>query len=172
MPPRGSAPILPTVHADRSGLLARPTDSYWEQTLYSDPRTRPVTAAPLRGLPPRAALRFRRARDGLHALKGVTEQVVFMGPPWKWVWMFEVGGRKVAYLHPMRRGVSATFVVTGLEVPHFVGAELPDDAAAAYRDGVTSSGVRLCWMDLPNLSSVDALLAAVAFKHRLLATGG
>lgn len=172
MPPSGGAPILRTVHADGSALLARPTDSYWENTLYSDPRTRPVTAAPLKGLPPRAALRFRRARDGLHAFKGVTEQVVFMGPPWKWVWMFEVGGRKVAYLHPMRRGVSATFVVTEQEVPHFARAELPDDAAAAYRDGVTQGNVLLCWIDLANLGSVDALLAAVAFKHRLLATGG
>jgi len=95
-----------------------------------------------------------------------------MGPPWKWVWMFEVGGRKVAYLHPMRRGVSATFVVTEQELSHFARAELPDDALAAYRDGVTSGGVRLCWMDLTTLSSVDGLLAAVALKHRLLATTG
>jgi len=131
-----------------------------------------VIAAPLRGLPARAALRFRRARDGLHAFKGVTEQVVFMGPPWKWVWMFEVGGRKVAYLHPMRNGVSATFVVTSHELPHFARAELPDAASAAVRDGVTDGGVRLCWIDLVNLNAVDALLTAVGLKHRLLATSG
>lgn len=131
-----------------------------------------MTAAPLRGLRPRAALRFRRARDGLHALKGVTEQVVFMGPPWKWVWMFEVGGRKVAYLHPMRNGVSATFVLTEQELPYFDGAELPADAVTACRDGVKSGSVRLCWIDLVNLEAVDALLAAVQLKHRLLATSG
>jgi hypothetical protein len=95
-----------------------------------------------------------------------------MGAPWKWVWMYEVGGRKVAYLHPMRSGVSATFVVTRHEAPHFEGADLPEDALRAYRDGVKSGPNRLCWIELGNLTAVAALLAAVALKYRLLATAG
>src|SRR3989449_6137044 len=66
--------------------------TYWATTLYKDPRTRPKADAPIRDLPQRAAQRFKRAREGIRALKHVTEQVVFMGTAWKWVWMYEVAG--------------------------------------------------------------------------------
>src|SRR5947199_191485 len=74
---------------------------YWATNLYTNPRKRPKSDAPIKDLPPRAAQRFKQAREGIRALKHVTEQVVFMGTAWKWVWMYEVGGRKLAYLHPM-----------------------------------------------------------------------
>src|SRR5438128_470719 len=73
---------------------------YWATNLYASPRKRPKSDAPIKDLPPRAAQRFKRAREGIRALRHVTEQVVFMGTAWKWVWMYEVGGRKLGYLHP------------------------------------------------------------------------
>src|SRR2546430_12039529 len=57
--------------------------TYWATTLYKDPRRRPKADAPIRDLPQRAAQRFKRAREGIRALKHVTEQVVFMGTTWK-----------------------------------------------------------------------------------------
>src|SRR5437762_10948192 len=48
---------------------------YWATTLYTSPRTRPKSEAPLKDLPPRAAQRFKRAREGIRALRHVTEQV-------------------------------------------------------------------------------------------------
>src|SRR2546426_8852691 len=58
---------------------------YWATTLYQNPRKRPKSDAPIKDLPPRAAQRFRKAREGIRALKHVTEQVVFLGTAWKWV---------------------------------------------------------------------------------------
>src|SRR5258708_19901365 len=95
--------------------MSRPPQGYWATNLYLDPRKRPKLEAPLRDLPPRAAQRFKKAREGLRALKHVTEQVVFLGTVYKWVWMYEVGGRKLAYLHPMASGTSGTFVLTDAE---------------------------------------------------------
>src|SRR3989449_2748058 len=60
---------------------------YWATNLYATPRKRPKSEAPLKDLPSRAAQRFKRAREGIRALRHVTEQVVFMGTAWKWVWM-------------------------------------------------------------------------------------
>src|SRR5216110_2706084 len=94
---------------------------YWATNLYATPRKRPKSDAPLKDLPSRAAQRFKRAREGIRALRHVTEQVVFMGTAWKWVWMYEVGGRKLGYLHPMESGVSGTFVLSPLE-EHEIGA--------------------------------------------------
>src|SRR2546425_9655883 len=56
---------------------------YWATNLYASPRKRPKSDAPLKDLPPRAAQRFKRAREGIRALRHVTEQVVFMGTAWK-----------------------------------------------------------------------------------------
>src|SRR5260370_9611584 len=95
--------------------IAQQPAGYWAPTLYTSPHRRPKRDAPLRDLPPRAARRFKRAREGIRALKHVTEQVVFMGTTWKWVWMYEVGGRKLGYLHPMETGLSGTFILTESE---------------------------------------------------------
>src|SRR5438093_212617 len=96
---------------------------YWATNLYENPRKRPKSDAPIKDLPPRAAQRFRKAREGIRALKHVTEQVVFLGTAWKWVWMYEVGGRKLGYLHPMKAGVSGTFVLTEIEEREFSVAD-------------------------------------------------
>src|SRR5260370_7986725 len=91
--------------------MSRPPQGYWATNLYLDPRKRPKLEAPLRDLPPRAAQRFKKAREGLRGLKHVTEQVVFLGTVYKWVWMYEVGGRKLAYLHPMPSRATGTSVL-------------------------------------------------------------
>src|SRR5207253_11469473 len=87
---------------------------YWATNLYASPRKRPKSDAPLKDLPPRAGQRFKRAREGMRALRHVTEQVVFMGTAWKWVWMYEVGERELGYLHPMETGPAGAFDLTEL----------------------------------------------------------
>src|SRR5438093_44473 len=126
---------------------------YWATNLYTSPRKRPKSEAPIKDLPPRAAQRFKKAREGLRALKHVTEQVVFMGTAWKWVWMYEVGGRKLGYLHPMEAGVSGTFVLSEAEEREFaVGAGVPKALRQAIRDVAVASGVRWGWMAGPDLA--------------------
>ncbi len=142
---------------------------YWATTLYRDPRKRPKSDAPLRDLPPRAAQRFKAAREGVRALKHVTEQVVFMGTAWKWVWMYEVGGRKLGYLHPMESSVSATFILTETEERELAGADgLPPRLRQAMRNGPVSGGVRWCWMEFPDLDAAAAFVHVIRLKHLIL----
>src|SRR5258708_9541440 len=127
---------------------------YWPTTLYTPPRKPPRRAAPPKALPLRAAQRFKRARQGVRALKHVTEEVVFMGTAWKWVWMYEVGGRKLGYLHPMEASVSATFIVSEAEEREFAGADgLAPRARDAMRAGAVAGSVRWCWMEFPDLEA-------------------
>ena len=143
---------------------------YWANNLYTSPRKRPKSDAPLKDLPPRAAQRFKRARAGIRALRHVTEQVVFMGTAWKWVWMYEVGGRKLAYLHPMATGLSGTFILSESEERELgVTDGLPRASRQAVRDGRMAGGVRWCWMEFPDLDAVDAFVGVVTLKHQLLA---
>jgi hypothetical protein len=152
------------------GAMINQPVSYWATNLYPTPRQRPKADAPLRDLAPRAAQRFKRAREGLRALRHVTEQVVFLGTTWKWVWMYEVGGRKLGYLHPMESGASGTFVLSEAEERELVTADgLPRIIKQAVRDGHVSSGVRLCWMEFPDLAAVDAFVNVVRLKYQLLA---
>ncbi len=129
---------------------------YWATNLYTSPRKRPKSEAPSKDLPPRAAQRFKRAREGIRALRHVTEQVVFMGTAWKWVWMYEVGGRKLGYLHPMETELAVT-------------DGLPRPSRHAIRDGRMAGGVRWCWMEFPDLDTVDAFVHIIELKHQLLA---
>lgn len=142
---------------------------YWATTLYREPRKRPKVDAPLKDLPPRAAQRFKLVRDGVRAMKHASEQVVFLGTAWKWVWMYEVSGRKLGYLHPMESTVSATFILTASEERELTGlTTAPAAVHAAMRAGVMSDGVRWCWMDLPDLESAEAFVSVVKLKHLLL----
>ncbi len=150
--------------------LDKQPPGYWAATLYKDPRKRPKADAPLRDLPPRAAQRFKVAREGVRALKHVTEQVVFMGTAWKWVWMYEVGGRKLGFLHPMESGASGTFVLKEAEELELVPANgLPRVIKQAVRDGVHADGVRWCWLSFGDLDAVDAFVDVVRMKHHFLA---
>ena len=142
---------------------------YWATNLYKEPRKRPKADAPIKELPPRAAQRFKLAREGIRAMKHVSEQVVFLGTAWKWVWMYEVSGRKLGYLHPMESSVSATFILTEAEERELTGASAaPAAVQAAMRTGVVSAGVRWCWMDLSDLETAAAFVAVIKLKHLLL----
>lgn len=151
-------------------VLVRPPAGYWATNLYLDPRQRPKTDAPTRDLPQRAANRFKKAREGIRALRHVTEQVVFLGTVWKWVWMYEVGGRKLGYLHPNTTGISGTFVLTEPEEQELVLADgLPKVIKAAVREGELIDQVRWCWMDFADLDDVDAFVGVIRLKHQFLA---
>ncbi len=150
--------------------MIRPTRDYWAAHLYPTPHKRPRSEAPLRDLPQRAAQRFRMAREGIRSLKHVTEQVVFLGTTWKWVWMYEVGGRKLGYLHPMQSGASGTFVLTDAEERELVTVDgLARVVKQAVRSGVVVDGVRWCWMEFPHLGAVEAFVDVVRRKHEFLA---
>ena len=150
--------------------MISPTHAYWATHLYLSPRQRPKADQPIKDLPPRAAQRFKHARESLRALRHVTEQIVYLGTTWKWVWMYEVGGRKLGYLHPMQSGVSGTFVLTGAEEQE-IGATngLPRLIKQAVRDGNVADGVRLCWMEFPDLDAVTAFVDVIRLKYQLLA---
>src|SRR3970040_2909423 len=127
--------------------MSRPPEGYWATNLYLSPRLRPKGDAPAPDLPSRAAGRFKRAREAVRALKHVTEQVVYLGTTWKWVWMSEGGGRKLGYLHPMASGVSATFVLTPEEEIELAATQrVPRVIRAAVRDGYAGEGLRGCWL--------------------------
>jgi hypothetical protein len=150
--------------------IARPPEGYWATNLYLDPRQRPKSDAPVRDLPQRAGNRFKKAREGVRSLRHVTEQVVFLGTVWKWVWMYEVGGRKLGYLHPMQSGVSGTFVLTEAEEQELVlGDGLPRVIKTAVREGELVDQVRWCWMEFADLDDVQAFVDVVRLKHQLLA---
>jgi hypothetical protein len=142
---------------------------YWATNLYMSPRARPKQDSPARDLPKLAAGRFKRAREGVRALRHVTEQVVFMGTAWKWVWMYEVGGRKLGFLHPMESGVSGTFVLTDAEEQELILANgVPRAVKQAVKAGELVDGVRWCWMGFPDLQSVDGFIDVIRLKHHLL----
>jgi hypothetical protein len=150
--------------------MTKPPAGYWATHLYLSPRQRPKADQPIRDLPPRAAQRFKKAREEIRSLRHVTEQVVYLGTVWKWVWMYEVGGRKLGYLHPMASGVSGTFVLTGVEEQEIVATNgLPRIVKQAVRDGVMSGVVRQCWMEFPDLDAVAAFVDVVRLKYQLLA---
>jgi hypothetical protein len=150
--------------------MSSPPTTYWASTLYKDPRKRPKSDQPIRDLPARAAGRFRRAREGLRKLKHVTEEVVFLGTKWKWVWMYEVGGRKLAYLHPMESSVSGTFVLSDAEESELAMADgLPAVIKDAVRGGEVAGAHRWCWLAFPDLDVVEAFVHVVRQKHHFLA---
>src|SRR5262245_57754327 len=116
--------------------MNKPNIDYWAAHLYLSPRQRPKPDQPVRDLSPRAAPRCTKPREALRGLRHGTDQVVYLGTTWKWVWMYEVGGRKLGYLHPMQSGVSGTFVLSGVEEEE-IGATngLPRVIKQAVREG-------------------------------------
>ena len=88
---------------------------YWAANPYRLPDAPPKPSAPYGDLPPPLGDRFRLARTGLLAIRGVGEQVRFMGSPWAWAWEFGIGSRKLCWLHPILSGPSATFTLTDEE---------------------------------------------------------
>src|SRR5256885_12848059 len=145
--------------------MTKQPSGYWATHLYLSPRQRPKPDQPMRDLPPRAAQRFRKAREALRELRHVTEQVVYLGTMWKWVWMYEVGGRKLGYLHPMQTGVSGTFVLSGVEEQEISATNgLPRVIKQAVRDGTMSDGLRHCWMAFDDLEAGNAVVGVVRLE--------
>jgi hypothetical protein len=84
--------------------------------------------------------------------------------------MYEVGGRKLGYLHPMMSGVSGTFILTGAEEQELVLNDgLPKVIKAAVREGELVDQVRWCWMDFDDLDDVQAFVDVIRLKHQFLA---
>lgn len=55
------------------------SSAYWTANLYVSEAAEPEPGAPLKDLSPALASRFAAVRDGLLQIKGVAEQVRFMG---------------------------------------------------------------------------------------------
>ena len=84
--------------------------------------------------------------------------------------MYEVGGRKLGYLHPMETALSGTFILTETEERELAVTDgLRRASREAIRDGRVASGVRWCWMEFPDLDTVDAFVDVIRLKHQLLA---
>jgi Protein of unknown function (DUF3788) len=139
--------------------------AYWATNLYPDPRHEPKPSAPSRDFPPPAAARFRRLREGLQRLTGVTEHVKFMGNSWRWTWEYTVGHRKLCWLHMMKAGPAATFPLAESEVHRAVGiSRLPATIATAIREAPQTGPVKWCAVDINDQKTVEALLGFVRRK--------
>ncbi|HEU4648195.1 MAG TPA: hypothetical protein VFS33_03985 [Gemmatimonadales bacterium] len=143
--------------------------AYWAANPFRAAEPEPTPTAPYDALPPADAERFRRAREGLQAIRGVVEQVRFMAVPWGWAWEYGVGQRKLCWLHPVPAGVSATFTLTDDEEPRMLAlTRLPQPIRQAIRDGQRTGPVKWCWMPLADRRQVDALLGFARRKAEWL----
>src|SRR5215208_3145225 len=88
------------------------SNAYWSSNLYLNETEEPLPTAPLQDLPPALSARFNLVRAGLLEISGVTEQVRFMGPMWRWAWEYGIGNRKLCWLHLMRTSVDVTFTLS------------------------------------------------------------
>ncbi len=133
--------------------------AYWATNRYPDPRQEPKAGAPYRDLSPPAASRFRRLREGLLDLDGVSEQVKHMGASWRWAWEYAFGNRKVCWLHVMQNGISATFTVSDQEERRALGlAKLSAAIVNAIESGQRTGPVRWCSMEFTDQKTADAFL--------------
>src|SRR6059058_214630 len=86
--------------------------AYWNSNRYPNELEEPAPAAPLKDLQPPLASRFEALRTGLLEISGVSEQVRFMGPMWRWAWEYGLGNRKLCWLHLMRASIDVTFTLS------------------------------------------------------------
>jgi hypothetical protein len=144
--------------------------AYWEDNPYRRAEPEPEPSAPYRDLPPGVSDRFRRARSGLRELRGVAEQVRFMGTPWGWAWEYAVGSRKLCWLHPVTSGASATFTLTADEERKAGSVtRLAAPIREAIRNGQRTGPVKWCWVAFPDQRHVAAFLGFVRRKAEWLA---
>jgi len=139
--------------------------AYWATNPYRLPDLPPKPSAPYHDLPSPMGDRFRLARTGLLAIRGVGEQVRFMGSPWAWTWEFGLGSRKLCWLHPNLSGASATFTLTDEEEGKTLAfARLAEVVRQAIREGQRTGPVKWCWVPLSDRRHVDAFLGLVRRK--------
>jgi hypothetical protein len=146
------------------------SNAYWSSNLYVTEGEEPVPTAPLTDLPPSLASRFRALRDGLLKIEGVTEQVRYMGPTWRWAWEYGVGNRKLCWLHLMRAGVDATFTLSESDESRLGKGPKPAAVIArALLEGQRTGPVKWCWLELSDRRSIDAFLNLARRKAEWLA---
>jgi hypothetical protein len=139
--------------------------AYWTSNLYTDPNQEPAPAAPLEDMPPPHAARFLALRTGLLGIKGVTEQVRFMGPTWQWAWEYGIGNRKLCWLHLMRGGVDVTFTLSENEEARLAkGPKVAGAVAKSIVEGQRTGPVKWCWLELDDRRSVEAFLSLARRK--------
>ena len=139
--------------------------AYWSANAYRLADTAPKPAAPYRDLPGPVASRFRLARTGVLALRGVAEQVRFMGAPWGWTWEYGIGSRKVCWIHPITSGASATFTLTDEEESRTLAmTRLAEVVREAVRDGQRTGPVKWCWIALNDRRTIEIFLGLVRRK--------
>jgi hypothetical protein len=145
---------------------------YWTTNFYREKSEVPGPDAPCRDLRTLDAHRFGRLRTALLALEGIEERVVYMGGAWKWVWEYSADGRQLIYVHPMRGSVSATLTVAPEEEAALTAnGNVGPKVRAALQVGVLAGPVRWCWIDLPDESDVDELIAAMRYRRTIPSNG-
>jgi hypothetical protein len=141
--------------------------AYWAANLYPESRDEPKPSSPYRDLPAPIAARFRTVREGLLKLQGISENVKFMGPSWRWAWEFAAGSRKLCWLHVMKNGVGGTFTLSdGEERKALVIARLPALMADAIRSGHRTGPLRWCSIEITDQKAAEVF---VGFARRKLA---
>lgn len=139
--------------------------AYWAGNPYRLSDSPPKPSAPYRDLPAPLGDRFRHARTGVLAIRGVGEQVRFMGSPWGWTWEFAIGSRKLCWLHPITSGASATFTLTDDEEAKAVGfPRLAEVVKQAIREGQRTGPVKWCWVSLNDRRQIEGFLSLVRRK--------
>ena len=145
------------------------SSAYWSANRYPDANAEPDPSAPLQDLPAAAAARFKATRAGLLSIKGVAENVRFMGANWRWTWEYGVGSRKLCWLHVVGNGVSTTFTLSDMEESRLRGIpRLPADLARAVAESQRTGPVRWCWMELTDRRMVDGFLTFARRKGEWL----
>jgi hypothetical protein len=145
------------------------SSAYWSANRYPDPEAEPDKTAPLRDLPAAAAARFRAVRSGLLDIKGVVENVRYMGTNWRWSWEYGIGSRKLCWLHVVGDGISTTFTLSDMEESRVRAiARLPADLARAVAESQRTGPVRWCWLELADRRIVDGFLTFARRKGQWL----
>jgi hypothetical protein len=146
------------------------SSAYWTANLYLAEAEEPAATAPLQDLPPTVASRFRALRDGLLQIEGVTEQVRFMGPTWRWAWEYAIGNRKLCWLHLMKNGVDVTFTLSESDESRLAkGPKMAGVLARAVLEGQRTGPVKWCWLELGDRRAIDAFLSLARRKAEWLA---
>jgi uncharacterized protein DUF3788 len=146
------------------------SSAYWKSNLYLDEAEEPLPTAPLHDLAESAAERFRVLRTGLLDIRGVTEQVRFMGPMWHWTWEYALGNRKLCWVHIMKDRVDATFTLSDADEHRLEkGFKSAKAIVKAVDEGQRTGPVKWCWLGLDDRRVVEAFLTLARRKAEWLA---
>jgi hypothetical protein len=135
------------------------SSAYWNSNLYRNENEEPLATAPLTDLSAGLLSRFEPLRTGLLAIQGVSEQVRFMGPMWRWAWEYALGNRKLCWLHLMKSSIDVTFTLTDNDESRLAkGPKLSKALLRAISEGQRTGPVKWCWLELEDRRAVDAFL--------------